>query len=347
MSRAVIRTGLIGFGVAGRLFHAPFLRALDDYSLDIVVTSDAARAAEVERCHPGARVVPTPEDLFAAAADLDLVVVASPTGTHVRWAGAALGERLAVVVDKPFAVTAAEGRDLVETAERLDVPFTVFQNRRWDGDFLTVRRLVAEGALGEVHRFESRFEWWKPAPRKSWKLEATVKEGGGILYDLGAHVIDQALLLFGDVDPDDVHAEVLTRRPGGVADDDVFVALTHLSGVRSHLWMSGLAAQPGPRFRVLGAGGAYTKYGLDPQEQQLGSGMDPRAEGFGVEPPSARGSLGIGADARPVATAPGRYVDFYRGLADALLRDRPLPVEPGGPLRVLELIESIHERARG
>jgi scyllo-inositol 2-dehydrogenase (NADP+) len=343
VSNGVIRTGVIGFGTAGRVFHAPFLGTNPEYSLDVVVTANAERKEKANRLHPEARVVPEPADLFAAAADLDLVVIGSPSGTHVEMAHAALDAGLAVVVDKPFSATAAEGQELIEKAERLNLPLTVFQNRRWDGDFLTLRSLLERGALGEVRRFESRFEWWKPEVATSWKTEATPAEGGGILFDLGAHLIDQALLLFGPVE--DVYAEVATHRKGAAADDDTFVSLRHASGVRSHLWMNAMAAQAGPRFRVLGSSSAYTKWGLDGQEAALVAGAQPTDPGFGVEDEFTWGLLGAAGATQSVPTEPGRYSAFYSALADALLRGAPLPVDPADSVRVIGIIEDIHRAA--
>jgi predicted dehydrogenase len=341
--QAPIRTGVIGFGTSGRVFHAPFLASLPDYSLDVIVTANEDRKAEAARLYPQARVVPDTAALFAAADDLDLVVIGSPSGTHVDLAHAALDAGLAVVVDKPFATTSDEGQALIEKAERLGLPLTVFQNRRWDGDFVTLRSLLAEGALGEVRRFESRFEWWKPAVPSTWKTQATVAEGGGILFDLGAHLIDQALLLFGPVD--DVYAEVATHRVGGAADDDSFVSLRHRSGVRSHLWMNALAAQAGPRFHVLGSNGAFTKWGLDAQEAALKAGALPTDDGFGVEDESKWGVVGVDGALDRVPTQPGRYSAFYELLADALLRGAPLPVDPRDSAEVIGIIEEIHRAA--
>lgn len=337
---APIRTGVIGFGTSGRVFHAPFLASLPDYSLDVIVTANADRKAEASRRYPGARLVPDTSALFAAADDLDLVVIGSPSGTHVELAHAALDAGLAVVVDKPFSTTVDDGRALVAKAEELGLPLTVFQNRRWDGDFLTLRSLLEQGALGEVRRFESRFEWWKPTVVNSWKTEATVAQGGGILFDLGAHLIDQALLLFGPVD--DVYAEIATHRPGGAADDDAFVSLRHASGVRSHLWMNALAAQAGPRFHVLGSESAYTKWRLDSQEAALKSGALPTDPGFGVEPESAWGSLGVDGALAGVPAQPGRYIAFYEILADALLRGGQLPVDARDSIEVIRIIDEVH-----
>ncbi|MCP2163577.1 Gfo/Idh/MocA family protein [Goodfellowiella coeruleoviolacea] len=330
---------MVGFGTAGRVFHAPFLHSDPHYALHAVVTRDEQRRAEVLARYPDTHVVSDVDALLDRAAELDLVVIGSPPATHAEFADAFLDAGVAVVVDKPFTVTSAEGRALVAKADRLGVPLTVFQNRRWDGDFRTLRRLLAEDALGEVWRFESRFEWWKPDRDPSWKTRTPASAGGGILYDLGTHVIDQAVRLFGTAVP--VHCEVFTRDPGGSADDDAFVVLDHESGVRSHLWMNGLAAQAGPRFRVLGSRGAFTKHGLDPQEAALAAGARPTDPSFGHEPRSAWGRLGVDGTTRAVPTEPGRYAEFYALLARALLAGEPVPVNPLDSVRVIELIERL------
>jgi predicted dehydrogenase len=320
-----LRTAVIGFGTAGRVFHTPFIDANPDYTLAAVMTS---RRDEVLARYPDTRVVASVEEL----PDLDLVVLGTPPATHFELASTFLDAGVAVVVDKPFTVTSAQGRALVAKAERLCVPLTVFQNRRWDGDFLTLRRLLADRTLGEVWRFESRFEWWKPDRGQSWKASTPASAGGGILYDLGTHLIDQAVQLFGAAEP--VYHEAFTRGPG--ADDDDFVVLQHESGVRSHLWMNGLAAQTGPRFRVLGSRGGFMKYGLDPQEAALRGGARPTDPSFGEDPRPA--SVGVDGS---VALEPGRYAEFYALLAKALLDGGQLPVDPMDAVKVIELIERI------
>lgn len=332
-----LRVGLIGYGVAGRVFHAPFLAADPAYELAAVVTSQTARLAAD---HPSAVAVPDVDALLAHPG-LDIVVVASPTPLHVAHATAAVDAGLATVVDKPFAPDAGSGRALIERAEAAGVPFTVFQNRRWDGDFLTLRRLVDDGTLGEVGRFESRFEWWKPSVDGSWKSTTGAVDGGGILFDLGAHLIDQALLLFGPAEV--AHAEVRTRR-GGAADDDVFVALEHASGTASHLWMSAVAPIAGPRFRVLGSRSGFVSWGLDPQEQQLAGGMTPGDRRLGRASAPAR----LGTDSHPdeLPLEAGDYAGFYRRLAAALRDGSSLPVDPRDSLAVLELIDTIHSQNR-
>jgi predicted dehydrogenase len=344
-SQAQIRAGVIGYGLSGRVFHTPFIAAHPEFVLDTIVTADAGRRGQAAAQHPSARLLSSADELMTdAAARLDLIVIASPPATHVHLAHAALDAGLAVVIDKPFAVTAADGRELIEKAERLGLLLTVYQNRRWDGDFLTLQALITAGRLGEVRRFESRFEWWKPGQGKAWKAAATPAQGGGILYDLGSHLLDQALVLFGPVE--DVYAEVLTRQHGGAADDDTFVALGHASGVQSHLWMNGLTGQKGARFRVLGSEGAYTTWGLDGQEAALKLGAKPTVAGFGTVPEDQWGRLGRDTALVPEPTLPGDYAAFYAGVADALLRGAPAPVDAHDSLRVIDLIEQIHEHKR-
>ncbi|MGC5076596.1 Gfo/Idh/MocA family protein [Agrococcus sp. DT81.2] len=337
---APIRTAIIGYGTSGRIFHAPFLAADGDYSLDVIVTANEARQSAAAAQHPGARILPSTDALWAESGSLDLVVIGSPSGTHADLAHAALDAGLDVVVDKPFAATAAEGEALVAKAERLGRRITVFQNRRWDGDFQTLRDLIAQGELGEVRRFESRFEWWQPEPRAGWKGEATAAEAGGILYDLGTHLIDQAMQLFGPVE--EVHAEVFRRRAASAADDDVFLALQHESGVTSHLSMNAVAPLFGPRFHVLGSRAAYTSWGLDVQEPSLIAGALPSDPGFGETPESRWGVLGTDGDTRRVPTARGDYGGFYRSLAEALRTGGPLPVDPADAVSALRIIEQAH-----
>lgn len=336
-----LRTALLGFGTAGRVFHGPLLATDPDYAVAVVSTADPDRAGQATAAHPGAVVVPTPDDALARAADLDLdlVVIGTPPHTHADLAHRAIDAGLAVVVDKPFTVTSAAGREVIEHARTAGVPLTVYQNRRWDADFLTLRQLLAQGRLGTVHRFESRFEWWKPVLPATWKGRLGPEQGGGILFDLGTHLIDQAVQLFGPVAR--LSAETDVRRAGGGADDDTFVALQHSSGVRSHLWMSSVAAQSGPRFRVLGSEAGYVSWGLDGQEAALKEGLVPTDPGYGVTPPERWGSLGVPGASEPVPTARGDYGAFYRSLSAALRHGGPLPVDPADSVHVIELIERL------
>ncbi len=337
------RVGLLGYGLAGRVFHAPLIAACPDLVLAAVVTRDPERRAALRAVHPETEALDAPEQLWERAGSLDLVVVATPNRSHVPLARAALQAGLPVVVDKPLAPSVAEARALIDAARAAGRWLTVFQNRRWDGDFLTVRKLLADGALGAVHRLESRFERWNPVPRSGWRESGDPAEASGLLFDLGPHLIDQAIQLFGPVRT--VYGELDRRRAGVVTDDDAFVALTHASGVRSHLWMSKVAAQRAPRFRVLGDRATFVKYGLDGQEPAMAVGVVPGSAGWGEEPADRWGFLGEEGTARPVATAPGAYPRFYEAVAAALRSDAPLPVDPDDAVTALEVLEAARASA--
>jgi scyllo-inositol 2-dehydrogenase (NADP+) len=339
---AEVRVGLIGYGLAGAAFHAPLIAAAPRLRLSAVVTGNPERGARARREHPGIQVFGVAERLWESRT-IDLVVVATPNRSHVPLALAALDAGLAVVVDKPLAQDVAQARRLIAEAERRRLLLTVFQNRRWDGDFLTLRKLLANGALGRVVRFESRFERWRPLLRGGWRESGDPAEAGGLLYDLGSHLVDQALLLFGPVGH--VYAELARHRSGAQVDDDSFVALTHESGVRSHLWMSVVAGQPGPRLRVLGTQGTFTKHGLDVQEAALRAGERPGGRGWGEEPETRWGVLEAGDETRRVATEPGAYPRFYAGVAASLLDGAAPPVDPHDAVAALRVIECAFQSA--
>jgi predicted dehydrogenase len=338
-----VRVGLVGYGLAGRVFHAPLIAATKGLTLAAVVTKDKERRARLATEHPRAVGLDAPEALFEKSLALDLVVVATPNRSHVPLAQAALEAGLNVVVDKPFAPTSNAARALAATARARGLVLSVFQNRRLDGDFLTVRKLMSEGALGTIHRFESRFERYRPTVDAVWRESGDADDAGGVLFDLGSHLIDQALVLFGGVRT--VFAEVLHRRAGSVADDDAFVALEHLSGVRSHLWMSKVVASSGPRFRVVGDEAVYTKFGLDGQEPALAAGALPGSKGFGEEPSEQWGTIATEGGSRTVPTELGSYPRFYEGMAAALLAGAPVPVDPLESIAGLELIEAARASA--
>lgn len=344
---APVRVALVGYGMAGRIFHGPFIEATPGIELAAVVTSDAGRQEQARAAHPKAALVATTDELWAVAPELgvELVVVATPNRAHVPVALAALAAGLAVVVDKPLAPTAADGRRVVEEAARRGLLLSVFHNRRWDGDFLTVRRLVSAGALGRVWRFESRYERWRPERRQdAWRERGDPGEGGGLLADLGSHLIDQAIVLFGP--PVSVYGETARRRPGAEVDDDTFVALEHAGGTTSHLWASSVAARSGPRFRVLGSTAGYVVHGMDPQEQALHEGRRPGTEdGWGWSPPASWGTLGTGDDIAPVPTERGDYGRFYQGIVAALREGAAPPVAPADALATLEVIGAARRSA--
>jgi scyllo-inositol 2-dehydrogenase (NADP+) len=312
-----LRAGIAGYGLAGSVFHAPLIEAVDGLELTRVMTRSAERAAQARAAHAGVDVV---DSLDALLEDIDVLVVASPNSSHAEIALLGIHRGLHVVVDKPMAVTADDARRIAEAGRgRL----TVFHNRRWDGDFLTVQRLVRDGELGRVTRFESRFERFRPQIKEGWREGADPAAGGGVLLDLGPHLVDQALQLFGPLKS--VYGEVRTRRPSAQVDDDAFIALQHASGEISHLWMSAIAPLHGPRFRVSGMRSGFACDGLDPQEDQLREGMRPGDPGFG----------------RTDGLEDGNYVAFYEGVRDWASGDAPPPVDPQDGVRVLEVLEEV------
>jgi predicted dehydrogenase len=332
------RVALVGYGLAGSVFHAPLIAATAGLELAAIVTRDGERAAKARREHPDARIEPSLEAVLARAGEYDLLVVATPNRTHVPVTRAALRAGLHVVVDKPFAATAAEGRALIEDARAAKRMLSVFQNRRWDGDFLTLRELLESGTLGTPFRFESRFERWRPAPPVGWKNEGTAEDATGLLYDLGSHLIDQALQLLGPVAT--VYAEEDRRRPGTAVVDDAFLALTHLSGARSQLHVTSIAGENAARFRLLGSAATFTKSGLDVQEAALRAGARPGDPGWGEEPRERWGRLASGAEPTIVETKRGAYERYYAGVTTAVRDGAPPPVDPADSVAGLEIIEA-------
>ncbi len=334
---------LIGYGLAGRSFHAPLIEATPGLTLALVVTASPERRAQLARDHPQAEVVGTPAELWERD-DVDLVVVAAPNTAHGELAHAAIARGLPVVVDKPLAVTAGEAEAVVQHAQEAGVVLTVFQNRRWDSDHLTLVRLIADGRLGAVMRYESRFERWRPHLQEgAWREELPPQEGGGALLDLGSHLVDQALVLFGPVV--DVYAEVDARR-GAPADDDDFVALRHRDGTISHLRASATTAAPGPRLRVLGTEAAFVVADLDSQEDELRAGRYPQAgHDWGVEPESRWGRLVTGEHSAPVRSERGDWPRFYVLLVDALRVGAPPPVDPSDAVATLRVLERARRSA--
>jgi predicted dehydrogenase len=329
------RVAIVGYGLAGRIFHAGLIAATDGLRVDAIVTADPDRRAQAAAEHPDARRLDCVEALWDEPPP-DLVVVASPTGSHGPIARAAVQRGIPVVVDKPLAPSAAEASELVIEADQAGVGLTVFQNRRWDSDILTLQALREAGRLGEIRRFESRFERWRPEPRPdAWREREPPERGGGQLLDLGSHLVDQALFLFGPVTH--VYAEISAPR-GLPGDDDAFLALRHAAGTISHLRASAVTAAPGPRLRVLGSRAALIVETLDSQEDALREGRRPGGSEWGREP-AGRAWLVAGEASEEIDREPGDWPAFYRGVAAALNGSGPMPVDPSDAVRVLELLE--------
>ena len=302
----MIRVGLIGYGLAGAVFHEPLIRACDRLKLSAVLTS---------RDHP--LRVGSFDDLQDRS---DLVVVASPNDSHFSLARAAIEAGKHVVVDKPLTVTVEEADALIVLAREADLTLTVFHNRRWAADFLTVRKILPR--LGEPFLVEAHWDRFRPEVRERWREQPG--PGAGLLADLGPHMIDEALQLFGM--PDAVAADIFAQRPGASV-DDYFDLTFHYGDRRVCLRASSLVSAPRPRFAVHGTGGSFVKHGLDPQEAQLQAGMDPRDARFGVEERSGTLTLPDGT-VEQVPSERGCYLHFYEAVAASVLDGAPVPVDP-------------------
>jgi predicted dehydrogenase len=330
-----LRIGLVGYGFGGRYFHAPLIAGARGCTLAGVVTRSQARRAEVAAEHPGVPVFDSVEAM--AAAGVDAVTVCTPAATHTAVTEELLRRGLPAVCDKPFALDAAAARATVELAERLGVLLSVYQNRRWDSDLLTVKRVLDSGELGDVLRFESAFERWdsQPTPPAS---------GAGLLRDFGSHLVDQALHLFGPAR----HVYAETREAAPELEDDVLVLLRHEGGMRSHLSGAWRQGAPAPRFRVTGSEGAFVvTTPMDGQEEALVQGRTPATEGesWGREPESAWGTLRRGDDVRPVPSERGRWDLFYEQFALAVRGSGPVPVDPWDAVATATVLDAARRSA--
>ncbi|RAU45748.1 MULTISPECIES: Gfo/Idh/MocA family oxidoreductase [unclassified Pseudomonas] len=314
-----MKIGLIGYGKGGRFFHAPLLASLPGATFAGVVTASAERRQQLSQDYPNVPAFDSLADMVAAG--IDAVVISTPLASRCALILEAIELGVAVVSDKPFAPSASEAQALVDAAERRGVLLSVYQNRRWDSDFLTVRKLIDQGVLGDIVRFESRVERYSPA--SVGKLS-----GGGILRDLGSHLVDQAVLLFGPVQR--VYAELAFATPNQEVDHGFFMALCHANGVTSHLWGHCLQNAQGPRFRVNGTKGCYTVEGLDGQEAQVLAGRSPASEGerWGVEEHRRWGWFEQGEHRERVPSERGCWPMFYRQFQDAVMKDGNNPVAP-------------------
>jgi scyllo-inositol 2-dehydrogenase (NADP+) len=313
----MIRVGLIGYGLAGAVFHAPLIRACDGLDLSAVLTS---------REHP--LRVGNVEQLLARC---DHVVVATPNDSHFPLARRALEQGKHVVVDKPFTVSVEEADALIALARESKRMLTVFHNRRWASDFLSLRNVLPK--LGELFLLEASWDRFRPEVRQRWREQAG--PGAGLLADLGPHMIDEMLQLFGM--PDAVSADILAQRPGAMV-DDYFDLRFDYGSRRVCLRASSLVSHPRPRFAAHGTGGSFMKHGLDPQEEQAKAGMDPRDPAFGIEQHSGTLTLPDGS-VEEVPADRGRYLDFYKAVVAAITEGAPVPVDPADARNGLLLID--------
>lgn len=332
---AAVRVGLVGYGSAGRGIHVPLLHEAG-LEVALVATANPERREAVGRELPGARVVDDLDAVLAAGTGpggVDVVVLTSPSGVHEEQALACIAAGRPVVVEKPLAVDAAGAARVVRAARDAGALLTVFQNRRWDDEQRTLQALLASGELGDVVRFERRWERWRPVPKDRWRENAPPAEGGGLLLDLHTHLVDSAVQLFGPVES--VYAEVSALLTP--AEDTTFLALRHAGGVRSHLSAVSAAGAPGPRTRVLGTGGAYVVVSFEGEASGFSGDLDDDAghTGWLVRAPARE----------PVATAPGGHADYYRAVAAAVRGEGPPPVDPADAVHVLAVVDAARASA--
>ena len=334
-----LNVGLVGYGLAGEVFHAPLIHANPNLRLTHIVqrTGDGAKQK-----YPGVHLLRSVDELLSEPS-LDLIVVATPNTSHFPIAQNALQAGKHVVVDKPFTITTAEADHLIALARTSHRILSVFQNRRWDGDFLTVREILERGILGRLVEYESRFDRFRPQLKGAWREQAI--PGAGLLYDLGPHLIDQALLLFGY--PTGIYADLRLQRDGAAAADDVEVHLLYPS-LKVVLKAGSLVCEPSARFTLRGSEGSFTKYGLDPQEEALKSGMLPNQPGWGSEPEELWGihsSCDGELSRKKYPTLPGRYEEYYENVFQAIAGQQELAVKPEQARDVMRMIELAEQSA--
>jgi predicted dehydrogenase len=357
VSESSISVALIGYGYVGQTFHAPLIDATAGLDLAIVSSS---KPDKVHERYPGTLVADTPQAAIEND-KIELVVIASPNDSHVPLATAALNAGKHVVVDKPFTLTTAEARALDKLATEKELLLSVFHNRRWDADFLTLRHLQATGKLGLINYFESHIDRYRPQVRDRWRERPG--PGSGLWYDLGPHLVDQTLQLFGP--PKTIEATILAQRPGALVDDYAHVVLSYGTpgGNRAHalqvvLHCSLLAAGGTARYLVHGSAASWRKEGIDVQEPQLLRGMLPGHKGWGVDPlegllypcPAPGPPSGPSSAVEPVRVAnlPGSYEHYYAAIRDALRGNGPNPVPAQDAILVMAVLEAaIDSSVRG
>jgi predicted dehydrogenase len=339
----MIEVGLIGFGLAGRAFHAPVIRAVPGLHLAAILQRSGNEAAEK---YPDVRIVRRLEELLAIE-EIQLIVIATPNDTHYAIARQCLAAGRDVVVDKPFATTLVEASSLVQLAKTAGRHLTVYQNRRYDGDFQAIRQLVAAGTLGRIIRFETSYDRYRPQLKPgAWR--ETQRPGSGILFDIAPHLIDHALLLFGS--PEAVTADIRIEREKAFVDDAFDITLHYPGSVRAVLRSSILAAAPRPRFVLFGTNGSFVKQSFDPQENNLRHGRIPVNTSWGWEPEENWGVLTVPAadsfDQRRIPSAACDYRDYYANVRDTLLGRASIAVTPEWALNVMRLLELVRESSQ-
>jgi predicted dehydrogenase len=340
----MVRVGVLGFGLAGQAFHAPVIDGVEGMELACILERHGSNASAR---YPNVRVARTLDELLSDKT-IQLCAVATPNDSHFDLTKACLLAGRDVVVDKPFAPTLKESEELVRIAAEHGRLVTVYQDRRFDGDFHTIKKLVDAGTLGQIVEYEARFDRFRPEPKANAWRERADHPGAGVLFDLGPHVLDQALILFGE--PKSITAAAFCQRKTSQIDDafDVCMEYPHL---RANMRARIIAFAPSAHFLIHGTKGSFIKYGMDPQEERLRSDKFPRGKDWGadwgVEPENIWGTLSlVGESPRKIKTDRGDYRDFYANVRDAIEKKTPLSVTPQQALRTMKAVMLSHKSSR-
>lgn len=337
-----LQVGLIGYGFSGESIHGPLLRASEEFELTTILSSNPQK---VKSKFPIAKVVSDIEQLVADD-NLDLIVITSPNLTHYPFAKKALMSGKHVIVEKPFVIHSKDAEELILIANENKKIITVFQNRRWDNDFLTAKACMESGVMGEIYLFESHYDRYKPkVSTNSWRQQDL--EGSGFLYDLGSHLIDQALHLFGL--PETVYGDVCVQRENGVVDDYFHIVLGY-GKLRVILHSGSIVKNSGPRFQVHGSQGSFIKYGLDSQEDALKQGKLPGSASWGLDREDKYGELTINVGKLSlkgkIETIPGSYESFYNGMYESITEKLPASVSTTDAVNTIKVIEAVKKSSQ-
>jgi predicted dehydrogenase len=326
----MIRVGVIGYGYSAKTFHIPLISTSESLELAAISSS---QGEVVAKTHPDATVFKSANELIESA-QIELAVITAPNDVHFELAKQCLDNGIHVILEKPMVTTSVEGEQLVKLAKARNLLLSVFHNRRWDGDFLTVKKILDDRLVGEVRYFESHFDRFRPAVRQRWREQPG--NGAGVWFDLGSHLLDQAVCIFGR--PEAVTARCLPLREGS-GTTDYFHVLLHYKNLEVVLHASPFSPAPNNRFRIEGDKGCFVKYGLDPQEGQLKTGMAPSEPAYGIEAPEHYGRFYSESASAPIETEAGCYPNYYSQIVAAIKYEAPNPVDPSDAVAVLKLLE--------
>lgn len=333
----MIKVGVIGYGYSARTFHLPLIETLESFSLTAISSS---QVEVVQAEFPAVEIFNSARDLIAKS-DVDLVVITAPNDVHYSIAMACIEHKIHVVIEKPMVTTSADAEKLVNVAKKESLLLSVFHNRRWDGDFLTVKKMLENGSIGDIRLFESHFDRFRPLVRERWRENPGA--GSGIWFDLGSHLVDQAICLFGM--PDSITARCLPLRENSKT-TDFFHVLLHFKGFEVILRASSFSAGPNRRFNVEGTKGSFTKYGLDPQEGQLKNGLTPSDQEYGKDNIELFGTLFTESNKTRIETEAGSYQKYYIAVADAINFGKGCPVSGEDAIEVMKILELAEQSSR-